>query len=286
MIESVTDANGESVWSRDVDAPSVDETEEETDNAEENVPVDDGNAEVNPLVDTDEVAVEETGNEPQQEASEEEAPTQSALDRIPKDDKGEPIYEQTDPDTAYDAIVEQTGGNEDMAKTVAESMVSDMKASLDKLNKWKPKSGGTITQKIAAEKEHQEAVDQAKANLEHWQKIAGIQQQRKSKVMLDEQKAADEKAKAAAEEAKAQAAAKEEQERKEREAVDGVPDWVNDTPHDARARGYRRSNGYQYARQENIPHTRVRRLLSSLQTRFHNLDILRLLRPNSCSQVT
>lgn len=250
MIESVTDANGESVWSREVDAPSVDETEE-------NTPVDDENTEANPLVDTDEAVADETGNEPQQqEASEEEAPTQSALDRIPKDDKGEPIYEQTDPDTAYDAIVEQTGGNEDMAKTVAESMVSDMKASLDKLNKWKPKSGGTITQKIAAEKEHQEAVDQAKANLEHWQKIAGIQQQRKSKVMLDEQKAADEKAKAAAEEAKAQAAAKEEQERKEREAVDGVPDWVDDTPHDARARGYRRSNGYQYARQENIPHTK------------------------------
>lgn len=250
MIESVTDANGESVWSREVDAPSVDDTEE-------NTPVDEENTEANPLVDTDEVAADETGNEPQQqEASEEEAPTQSALDRVPKDDNGEPIYEQTDPDTAYDAIVEQTGGNEDMAKTVAESMVSDMKASLDKLNKWKPKSGGTITQKIAAEKEHQEAVDQAKANLEHWQKIAGIQQQRKSKVMLDEQKAADEKAKAAAEEAKAQAAAKEEQERKEREAVDGVPDWVNDTPHDARARGYRRSNGYQYARQENIPHTK------------------------------
>ena len=257
MIESVTDANGESVWSREVDAPSVDETEENTPVDEENTPVDDENTEANPLVDTDEAAADETGNEPQQqEASEEEAPTQSALDRIPKDDKGEPIYEQTDPDTAYDAIVEQTGGNEDMAKTVAESMVSDMKASLDKLNKWKPKSGGTITQKIAAEKEHQEAVDQAKANLEHWQKIAGIQQQRKSKVMLDEQKAADEKAKAAAEEAKAQAAAKEEQERKEREAVDGVPDWVNDTPHDARARGYRRSNGHQYARQENIPHTK------------------------------
>ena len=257
MIESVTDANGESVWSREVDAPSVDETEENTPVDEENIPVDEENTEVNPLVDTDEVADDETGNEPQQqEASEEEAPTQSALDRIPKDDKGEPIYEQTDPDTAYDAIVEQTGGNEDMAKTVAESMVADMKASLDKLNKWKPKSGGTITQKIAAEKEHQEAVDQAKENLEHWQKIAGIQQQRKSKVMLDEQKAADEKAKAAAEEAKVQAAAKEEQERKEREAVDGVPDWVDDTPHDARARGYRRSNGYQYARQENVPHTK------------------------------
>lgn len=256
MIESVTDANGESVWSREVDAPSVDETEENTPVDEENIPVDEENTEVNPLGDTDEVAAEETENEPQQEVSEEEAPTQSALDRIPKDDKGEPIYEQTAPDTTYDAIVEQTGGNEDMAKTVAESMVSDMKASLDKLNKWKPKSGGTITQKIAAEKEHQEAVDQAKANLEHWQKIAGIQQQRKSKAMLDEQKAADEKAKAAVEEAKAQAAAKEEQERKEREAVDGVPDWVDDTPHDARARGYRRSNGYQYARQENIPHTK------------------------------
>jgi hypothetical protein len=43
MIESVTDANGESVWSREVDAPSVDETEE-------NTPVDDENTEANPLV--------------------------------------------------------------------------------------------------------------------------------------------------------------------------------------------------------------------------------------------
>ena len=229
IIETVTDADGGPVWNRQEDAPSAD---------------------------IDEVVAEETGNEPQQQEASEEVPVQSALERIPKDDNGEPIYEQTDPDTAYDAIVEQTGGNETMAKTVADSMVSDMKASLDKLNKWKSKTGGTITQKIAAEKEHQAAVDQAKANLEHWQKIAGIQQQRKSKAMLDAQKEADERAKAAAEEAKAQAAAKEEKERKEHEAVEGVADWVNDTPQAARARGYRRSNGYQYSRQENIPHTK------------------------------
>lgn len=239
MVESVTDANGEPVWNRQEDAPEVDGND-----VAETVPSE-------PSMEGEDAS---ESTEMQEDATQaEESPSQSALERIPKNEEGEPIYEQADPETAYDAIVEQTGGDEKMAKTVADSMVADMQAALGKVEKWKPKAGGTISEKIAAEKEHQEAVEQAKANLEHWKKIAGVQQQRSSKAQLEAQKKADEKVKAAAEDAKRMAAEKEEAERKEREAVEGVPDWVNDSPQDSRARGYRRSNGAKYDRQELVP---------------------------------
>ena len=45
-------------------------------------------------------------------------------------------------------------------------------------------------------------------------------------------------------------AEREEAERKEREALNGVPDIVEDVPKDARARGYRRVNGHKVDRQE------------------------------------
>ena len=49
----------------------------------------------------------------------------SALERIPKDEQGQPLYEQADPETAWDAIVEQTEGDEAMAQSVADSMVAE-----------------------------------------------------------------------------------------------------------------------------------------------------------------
>ncbi len=59
-----------------------------------------------------------------------EAPQESALSRIPKDEKGQPIYEQADPETTFDAIVEQTNGNEEMAQQIAEEMVKDKEAEI------------------------------------------------------------------------------------------------------------------------------------------------------------
>lgn len=47
-----------------------------------------------------------------------------AMQRIPKDEQGNPLYEQADSDTAWDAIVEQTEGDEDMAQTVVDGMVA------------------------------------------------------------------------------------------------------------------------------------------------------------------
>lgn len=176
----------------------------------------------------------------------------SALERVPKDEQGQPVYEMAEPGTAWDAIVEQTGGDEQMAQTVAESMVADKKAALKKAEKAKARQGGTIAEKIAAEQERKAAIEQAKAELVHWQNIAMTQQQRRSEAERtkaeEARKAAEEKA---AEEARLKAE-REEAERKEREALDGVPDWTEDTAQNARARGFRRSNGGKYDRQGRV----------------------------------
>lgn len=102
-----------------------------------------------------------------------------AMQRIPKDEQGNPLYEQADSDTAWDAIVEQTEGDEDMAQTVADGMVADKEEALKKLEKAKSKGGNSIAEKIASEKERKAAIDAAKQELLVWQKIAGTAKRRK-----------------------------------------------------------------------------------------------------------
>lgn len=135
---------------------------------------------------------------------------ESALERIPKDAQtGEPQYTQTDADTAWDAIVEQTEGDEDMARSVVDSTVRDKEAALKKLESSNPKPGATVAEKIAAAKEHKAAIEAARQELEQWKAIAEVENRRKAE--------AEAKAKAEEEEAKAKAKAEE-----ERTALKGV----------------------------------------------------------------
>lgn len=182
-----------------------------------------------------------------------EQPGQSAMERIPKDEQGQPVYEQADPDTAWDAIVEQAEGDESMAQSVADSMVADKEAELKKVEKTKPKGGTTIAEKIAAERERKNAVEQAKANLALWQRIAQTSQRRRQAAMAEQSRQAAEAARLRREQEEQERAAREEAERISREALNGVPDFVDDTPQDARARGYRRVNGEKVDRQQSIP---------------------------------
>ena len=151
------------------------QTEPKTENAEEG-------AVEKPVVQDEQVeAPTETKTEerveiPTEEKVEEQK--QSALERIPKNEKGEPVYEQTDADTAWDAIVEQTDGDVQMAKDVADSMVADKQEALKQAEKAKPKKGVTPAEKIAAAKQRQQNIDNAKAELEHWQNIAATQKRR------------------------------------------------------------------------------------------------------------
>lgn len=179
---------------------------------------------------------------------------ENALERIPKDEQGNPVYEQAEtPDLAWDAIVEQAGGNEEMAQTVADGMVADKETALKKIEKAKPKGGRTVEEKIAAEKERKAAVDAAKQELAIWQKIAQTTKRRKIAAESERRRIATEQAALRRAEEEKLRAEREEAERKEREALNGVPDMVDDTPQDARARGYRRVNGHKYDRQAPVP---------------------------------
>lgn len=185
----------------------------------------------------------------QEQPAQSEQPVQSALERIPKDEKGQPIYEQADPDTAWDALLEQTNGDEVTAQEVANDMVADKEAALKKLEKQKPKSGTTPAEKIAARLEQKRIIEQAQADLNQWQKIAQTSQRRRQAAMAEQSRQAAEAARLRREQEEQERAAREEAERIRREALNGVPDFVDDTPQDARARGYRRVNGNKVDRQ-------------------------------------
>ena len=175
-----------------------------------------------------------------------------AMQRIPKDEQGNPLYEQADSDTAWDAIVEQTEGDETMAQTVADGMVADKEAALKKLEKTKSKGGNSIAEKIASEKERKAAIDAVKAEFDIWKKIAGTANRRKMDADAERKRIADEAAALRKAEEEKLRAEREEAERIEREALNGVPDMVDDKPQDARARGYRRMNGHKIDRQEPV----------------------------------
>jgi len=209
------------------------------------------------------VAENATVQQPQQqketeESIEKETPKQqpTALERIPKDESGQPLYEQTEPETAWDAIVEQTEGDTSMAQTVADDMVSDLEAGVKKAEKTKAKSGGSIAEKIAAEKERAAVIEQAKVTLAHWRKIAAVNRMREAAIQAEEQRKADEVARVRKEQEEKERVEQEEAERIKREALNGVPDFVEDKATDARARGYRRVNGDKVDRQEPINATK------------------------------
>ena len=83
-----------------------------------------------------------------------------------------------------------------------------------------------------------------------WQKIAGTANRRRMAADAERKRMADEAAALRKAEEEKLRAEREEAERVEREALNGVPDMVDDTPQDARARGYRRVNGHKIDRQE------------------------------------
>ena len=128
----------------------------------------------------------------QKEETPQHEPT--ALESIPTNEQGEPIYEQADPETAWDAILEQTEGDESIAQSVADGMVADMEAAVKRAEKAKVKGGTTIAEKIAAEKERVANIEQAKATLEHWKKIASTNSRRQEAIQAEESRKAEEAA--------------------------------------------------------------------------------------------
>lgn len=124
-----------------------------------------------PIQEAAKTAQTEQTSQPQQtEASVQE---QTALSRIPVDEKGKPAYDKAEPDLAWDAIMEKTDGDEEMAKNVVDAMVKQQEAEVDKLKKKQPKAiPGDVDSMIAAQKEKKAAIAAAEERLEQWKKIA------------------------------------------------------------------------------------------------------------------
>lgn len=124
-----------------------------------------------PIQEAAKTAQTEQTSQPQQtEASVQE---QTALSRIPVDEKGKPAYDKAEPDLAWNAIMEKTDGDEEMAKNVVDAMVKQHEAEVDKLKKKQPKAiPGDVDSMIAAQKEKKAAIAAAEERLEQWKKIA------------------------------------------------------------------------------------------------------------------
>lgn len=199
-------------------------------------------------------------------------PQPSALSRVPVDEQGQPKYDEADPETAWDAIVEQAQGDEAIAAEVVADIVADREEdynaaekALAKTKEGKPEKrkkddpAPTMAERIAAKNaakaalaEAQAIRDRAKAALDHWKKIAGTKQRREADLRAAEEAEARRVAQETAEQEARLKAEREEAERKEREALNGVPDWNVDTPADARARGFRRNGPQKVDRPEVI----------------------------------
>lgn len=175
---------------------------------------------------------------------------QSALSRIPLDEKGKPNFAGApDTDTAWDALVEKTN-DEAMAQSYADNMVAAKEAALKKAEKAKTKPTEDLDEFMAAEQQRKNAITAAQNELATWQRIAGTSKRRSDAIRAQQEAEARAAAQARAEQEAVDKAAREEQERIEREALEGIPEWHLDTPENARKRGARRFQGQLFTRQE------------------------------------
>jgi N12 class adenine-specific DNA methylase len=154
-----------------------------------------GDTEVAPQVDAapTQVGQEDAEKPAIAQAEQEHKPT--ALERIPKDENGNPIYEQTDAETAFTGLTEEAG-NVIEAEEIAKSMVEDKEKALEKAKKIKLPSGVSVAEKVKAAKVRTQAIAKAQEELDKWKAIAEVPAQQRAKVV--EERIAKEKAEAEA----------------------------------------------------------------------------------------
>ena len=137
---------------------------------------------------------ERTGN-PGESVTETEIPAPEApretspLERIPRDSKGEPLYEQVDADVAWDGLLEEAK-EEQIALNVIAQEISEREEALKKLEKKKPRAGLSTREKIAAEQDKKKAMDDIQRSIDHWKEIATTKQRREAEVRRQQEEEA------------------------------------------------------------------------------------------------
>ena len=104
----------------------------------------------------------------------------SALERLPKNEKGEPIFEKAEsPEVGWDALVEFAEGDAATAKEIADTMVEGKRKAYEKVRKQVAK-GKTPAELLASKKAIAAALARAQGEYETWQQIANVEQGRQA----------------------------------------------------------------------------------------------------------
>lgn len=122
-------------------------------------------------------SIESEVNLPQNEADVKEP---SALNRIPKGDNGEPLLEQTDPETAWDGVVEYMEDADD-AQEYVESMVAGLTKDVENVKKAvsKVKPSADMAKFKADKAAARQVQAEAEARLDKWVQISNVNKTRK-----------------------------------------------------------------------------------------------------------
>ena len=122
-------------------------------------------------------SIESEVNLPQNETDVQEP---SALNRIPKGDNGEPLLEQTDPETAWDGVVEYMEDAND-AQEYVESMVAQLTKDVDNAKKAvsKVKPSADMAKFKADKAAARQIQADAEARLDKWLQISNVNKGRK-----------------------------------------------------------------------------------------------------------
>lgn len=208
---------------------------------------------IDPIINFKKPVQEILGDEPQLLQAVQATQTEpTPLQRLPRDAKGEPIFEQAEnPEHGWDALVEFAEGDAVTAKEIADTMAEEKRKAYEKAQKQKPK-GKTPTEILASKKVITAGLAQAEQEYNLWQKMANVEQRRQDAIRAQQEAEARQRAAERAEADKAERAAREEAARLEREALEGIPEWHLDTPENARKRGVRRFSGQMFTRQEPV----------------------------------
>jgi site-specific DNA-cytosine methylase len=137
--------------------------------------------------------------------TEEHTPT--ALERIPRDEKGNAQFHDADTETAWDGLVEMSG-NEETAHKVAEASLANAERKLKAARALKEK-GETPEELLRSIKENEAAVAEAQRTVAAWKAIVGEKSRREEAAKAEAERIAAEKA----EEARVEAERKAEEER-------------------------------------------------------------------------
>ena len=120
--------------------------------------------------------------------------TPTALERIPRDEKGNAQFHDVDTETAWDGLVEMSG-NEETAHKVAEASLANAEKRL-KAAKALNEKGDTPEELLRSIKENEAAVAEAQRVVDAWKAIVGEKARREEAAKAEAERVAAEKAEA------------------------------------------------------------------------------------------